>query len=87
MNNSPSQLLDLPDELLVIILKNFNNVLALYSFMGINRRFDQILQDPMIINRLTFITSYSTNPSYSISSTIINCFYYNILHLIHHQIQ
>jgi hypothetical protein len=46
---------DLPDELLMIIFKQMNNVEVLYSLFGINERLDLILQDPIFTNRLNFL--------------------------------
>ncbi|CAF0917340.1 unnamed protein product [Rotaria sp. Silwood1] len=55
MNRSCVQLKDLPDELLIFIFKQMNNVEVLYSLVGINERLDLILQDPIFTNRLNFL--------------------------------
>ncbi len=87
MKHSFLQLVDLPDELLLMIFKNLENVLALYSFMGINRRFDQILHDPIFTNRLTLMTCSRYSCFYPMCSEIIDRFYFNISPEIHHEIQ
>ena len=46
---------DLPDEILLIIFKNLNNVDILYSLQGVNQRLNQIIQDSIFTNHLTFI--------------------------------
>lgn len=87
MQPLPLQLVDLPDELLLMIFKTLNGTLALYSFMGINRRFDQILQDSIFTNCLTLMTC-STNSCFSpMPCEINNHFYLNILPEIYHKIQ
>lgn len=53
MKHSHLQLDDLPDEILLMILKNIKGALALYSLMKLNRRFDRIFRDPTIVDRLT----------------------------------
>ncbi|CAM2725326.1 unnamed protein product [Rotaria socialis] len=55
MNRSCVQLKDLPDELLIFVFKQMNNVEVLYSLFGVDERIDSILQDPMFTNRLNFL--------------------------------
>ncbi|CAF4548574.1 unnamed protein product, partial [Rotaria socialis] len=55
MNRSYVQLKDLPDELLIFIFKQMNNVEILYSLFGVDERFDSILQDPIFTNHLNFL--------------------------------
>ncbi|CAM4809163.1 unnamed protein product [Rotaria magnacalcarata] len=55
MNRSCVQLKDLPDELLIFVFKQMNNVEVLYSLFGVDERFDSILQDPIFTNRLNFL--------------------------------
>lgn len=55
MNRSCLQLKDLPDELLVFIFKQMNNVEVLYSLFGVDERFDSILQDSIFTNRFNFL--------------------------------
>ncbi len=55
MSRSCVELNDLPDELLMIIFEQMNNVEVLYSLFGINERLDLILQDPIFTNRLNFL--------------------------------
>jgi hypothetical protein len=47
------QLIDLPDELLVMIFKILNNVQLLYSLIGINKQLDRILSDSIFTKNLT----------------------------------
>ncbi|CAF1587492.1 unnamed protein product, partial [Rotaria magnacalcarata] len=42
MNYSTVQLVDLPDEMLIEILKKLTNVDVLYSMLGVSQRFDRL---------------------------------------------
>ncbi|CAF4961290.1 unnamed protein product [Rotaria sp. Silwood1] len=55
MNRSCVQLKDLPDELLIFIFKQMNNIEVFYTLFGINERLDLILQDSIFTNRLNFL--------------------------------
>ena len=46
---------DLPDEILLTILKNLNNFHIHYSLHGVNQRLTQLIQDLIFTNRLYFI--------------------------------
>lgn len=45
LNYSMASLEDLPDELLIMIWNKMNNLDVLFSFMGINKRFDKLVHD------------------------------------------
>jgi hypothetical protein len=53
MKHSMVQLIDLPDELLVMIFLNLNNVELLYSLMSINRRLNRTIFDSVFTKDLT----------------------------------
>ena len=60
MNKSKIHLLDLPNEILLIIMKKLDNINILYSLYGIkNKRLDILLQNDVFINTLNFVTSSS----------------------------
>ncbi|CAF4149779.1 unnamed protein product [Rotaria magnacalcarata] len=57
MNRSSIHLLDLPDEILLIILKKLNNIDVLYSLLDINNgRLNILAQENTFINTVKFIT-------------------------------
>ncbi|CAF0889923.1 unnamed protein product [Rotaria sordida] len=89
MNQHNVHLLDLPNEILFIILKKLENVDVLYSLMGTNnQRFEIIAQEQIFTNILNFISiSRSTDEICSISSTIVNQFCINILPRIHKNVK
>jgi hypothetical protein len=88
MNGSCVQLNDLPDELLMFIFKQMNNVEVLYSLFGINERLNSILQEPILTNRLNFL-KWSSKKFLNIFSDdiIFDRFCLQILPLIHDKIQ
>ena len=54
MKYSCAELNDLPDEILLIIFKKLGNLEVLYSFQGVNERFNNIIHDPILTSRLSF---------------------------------
>ncbi|CAF4654894.1 unnamed protein product, partial [Rotaria magnacalcarata] len=62
MNQSKVGLLDLPDEILVTILKKLDNIDVLYSLLDVdNQRLDIIAQGNIFINTLNFVFTTFTN--------------------------
>jgi hypothetical protein len=56
MNQSNIGLLDLPNEILLIILKKLDNMDALYSLLDVdNQRLDIIAQENISTNTLNFV--------------------------------
>ncbi|CAM4843830.1 unnamed protein product [Rotaria magnacalcarata] len=56
MNQSNVHLLDLPNEVLLIILRKLNNIDVLYSLLDINnRRLDILAQDKIFTDVLNFV--------------------------------
>ena len=55
MKYSDVELNDLPDEILLIILKKLDNLEVLYSFHGANERLNRILHDPIFTSCLNFV--------------------------------
>ncbi len=71
MKHSTVQLVNLPDEILMKIFMNLNNVQVLYSLMGINNRLDKILCDPIFASRLSLVNVSSTNFIYSLNPLML----------------
>jgi hypothetical protein len=58
MNRSDIHLLNLPDEIILIILKKLNNIDVLYSLVDIkNNRLDVLAQDKYFTNTLNLVLS------------------------------
>ncbi|CAF1514711.1 unnamed protein product, partial [Rotaria sordida] len=85
MVHSPIQLNDLPDEILMMILKKLHNFDVLYSLIGVNKRFDKIVKDSIFTNNLILTTSF--NSLYQFTDTIIDRFCLEILPKINTRIQ
>ena len=86
MNRSSAQLMQLPDELLLIILKKLDNVDVLLSLMGSNPRFDRIICDPCFTTEIDLIRS-NDDERCAEMNTVIDRFCSDILPRIHHQIK
>ncbi|CAF3779696.1 unnamed protein product [Rotaria sp. Silwood1] len=85
MFNSRIELSDLPDEILMIILKELHNSEVLYSVMGINKRFDRIVNDSIFTRNLTLITPF--NDLNQLTGPILDRFCLQIIPQIHHKIE
>jgi hypothetical protein len=85
MNEQNIHLLDLPIEILFIILKKLNNMDVLYSLLGINnQRLDFIVHDKIFSNILDFVSILSTD---EISDRKLNRFCTEIIPRIHHNVK
>ncbi len=81
------ELNDLPDEILMFILKNLCNVQVLYSLIGVNKRLNAIAHDPIFTNRLTLMRDFSVYSTDPLSDSILDRFCSEILPSIHHKIE
>ncbi len=82
-----AELNDLPDEILLIIFKKLNNASLLYSLIGVNKRLNTIVRDPIFTSHLTLMR-YSTDDSIRrLHKSMIDRFCSEILPEIHHQIE
>ncbi|CAM2722700.1 unnamed protein product [Rotaria socialis] len=80
MNRSNVRLLDLPDEILLIILKKLNNIDVLYSLLDVNNgRLDILAQENTFTNILKFPHRYTY--------ALIDRFCIDILPRIHHNVK
>lgn len=87
MESSCLRLDDLPDELLLTILKKLFNTEVLYSFVGSNRRLNTIVHDASFTHHLTLMTTGLDGLVYPLASARIDRFCLEILPRIHHQIR
>ncbi|CAF3873105.1 unnamed protein product [Rotaria sp. Silwood1] len=86
MNCSSIQLNDLPNENLVLIFKNLNNINLLYSIIGVNKRFNEIAHDSMFTNCLTLFGYLTNGYIYPLPKLMLDRFCLQILPEIHHKI-
>jgi len=87
MGYSFIQLNDLPDEILMIILKKLNNLEVLYSLIGVTKRLNKIVHDPIFTHYLTLMSWASNNFVYPLSNPVLGEFCLRILPKIHYQIK
>ncbi len=89
MNQHNVHLLDLPNEMLFLILKKLDNVDVLYSLLGVNnQRLEIVAQKQIFTNILNFVSiSQSTGEISSISGSILDRFLIDILPRIHKNVK
>ncbi|CAF4363922.1 unnamed protein product, partial [Rotaria sp. Silwood2] len=82
MNQSDIDLLDLPNEILLIILKKLDNIDVLYSLFGINnKQLDILVEHGLFTNILNFVRTPSIN------DIKLDRFCTSILPRIHHSVK
>ncbi|CAF1037020.1 unnamed protein product [Rotaria sp. Silwood1] len=87
MEYSSVKLNDLPDAILLIIMKKLHNVEVFNSFIGVNKRFNRIAHDRTFSSYLSLMKRSSHNSMYDpLSDSMFNQFCSQILPEIHHQI-
>jgi hypothetical protein len=88
-NNKHLNILDLPNEILLIIFNKLSMVDVLYSLVNVTRRFDQIILHPLYIHSLDMTSmkmkSYFDR-IYSIDNHVLDRICQNILPRIHLQV-
>ncbi len=87
MEHLSIRLNDLPDEILLTILKNLANMEVLYSLVGVNKRLNKIAHDFVFTNNLTFFMSTLDGFIYSLHDSMLDRFCLYILPEIHHKIR
>jgi hypothetical protein len=91
LNNNNLNILDLPDEVLFIILKKLNKIDALYSLVYVNNRFHRLALDSLYIRNLDMTDMTNINSLYdqmfSIDTQGLSRFSEKILPRIHHQVR
>jgi hypothetical protein len=79
------QLDDLPDEILIIILKKLHNIEVFYSLLGVNKRLDSIVLDSIFTRNVTIRRPF--NGLNQLPDAVLNRFCLEILPKIHHEIE
>ena len=81
------KLTDMPDEMLLLILKRLTSIEVLYSLIGVNIRLDKIASDPLFTEHLTVMRRSSSGAINSLDNSILNLFYSEISPRIHCKIK
>ncbi|CAF2473620.1 unnamed protein product [Rotaria sp. Silwood2] len=87
MTDSTLHLLDLPDEILLIIMSNISNFDVLYSLIGVNKKLDRVACDIVHTRSIDFIGTRSNDEIHSLSDKILDRFCQNILPRVHNNIE
>lgn len=87
MEHSCSQLDDLPDEILLLIFKELNNIEVLYSLMDINKRLNRTVRDSIFTSDLTLLRYWRDHSTYPLTNSMLDRFCSKILPVIHYKIQ
>ncbi|CAF3990741.1 unnamed protein product, partial [Rotaria magnacalcarata] len=88
MNQCNINFLDLPTEILHVILKMLDNMDVLYSLFDVNnQRLSNIIQENTFTNTLNFVLITLTDDILSISDPILDRFCINILPRIHYNVK
>jgi hypothetical protein len=85
--NNNVHLLDLPDEILMTILKKLDPVDVLYSLVGVNRQLDRLACDPFFITSIDLRAVSSTDYVSCLCNPIFERFCAEILPRIHHHVK
>jgi hypothetical protein len=87
MNGRVTNLLDLPNEILLIILKKLDNINVLYSFRDVGvERLELLAQDEIFTNTLNF-TPIASYRICSVNNSILDRFCIDILPQIQYSIR
>ncbi|CAF3858185.1 unnamed protein product [Rotaria sp. Silwood1] len=87
MKSSFIHLNDLPDEILIYILKKLDNFEVLYSLIGVNDRLNKIANDSIFTNHLTLMKYLSNDSIYPLANSTLDRLCSKILPLIHNKIE
>jgi hypothetical protein len=88
-NNNHLNILDLPNEILLVIINKLSIIDAFYSLVDINERFAQLVLDPLYIRHLdmTVMTMKSFfQCTFSVDEQVLSRICENILPQIHSQV-
>lgn len=89
MNIQPSfvQLIDLPDEILLVIFRKLSNIDAFYSLVDVSTRFNRILSDRILTRSLTLLQCTWDQFIYPLPDAMLNRFCSKIFPQISHKIE
>jgi hypothetical protein len=86
MSSLSVNILDLPDEILLIIFKKLNNIDLLYSLVGVNQKLDKVACDIRFTKEVNLTTISPNDTSDSRLNAIVDRLYTHILPRIHNNV-
>jgi hypothetical protein len=87
MTHSTLHLLDLPDEILLMIMSKISNLDVLYSLIDVNKKLDSLAREFVHTRSIEFIETISDDEMHSLSDNKLDRFCENILPRIHQNIE
>jgi hypothetical protein len=87
MNHSTVNIVDLPDEILLHILKKLNNFDVLYSLVGVNEKLNRVACDINFTRLVDLMTIEPNRVTDSRSNAILDRFCMEILPRIHDNVE
>jgi hypothetical protein len=87
MNMKNQSIVDLPDEILLHILKKLNNFDVLYSLVGVNEKLDRLACDTSFTRLVDLITIESNRVTDCRSNAVLNRFCIEILPRINDKVE
>lgn len=89
MNSHDTHILELPNEILFLILKKLDNIDVLYSFWGINhQRLDILVQEQIFSTILNFVSTSETNDEIcTISDSMLDRLCVSVLPQVHQNVK
>ena len=88
MTHSKVNILNLPDEIILIIWNKLNKIDVLYSFLNANRRFNKLARDKIYTRSIELIrTNCEEEDNCSLSDQVLDRFCSDILPKIHHNVE
>lgn len=78
---------DLPDEILMTILKKLSNVEVLYSLIGATEQLDRMARDSMFVDKLPLFQHPPDDCICPLPHSILDRFRFEVLPQIHHRIK
>ena len=86
LNNNSVNILDFPDEILLLILSKLRMIGTLYSLVNVDERFDRLALDPVCIRHVDLTTSSLPNCNSLVYNEIFDRIRTRIFPQIHRQV-
>ncbi len=86
LKNSDVNILDLPDEVLIIVFSKLRMVETLYSLVNVDQRFDRLVLDPFHVRHIDLTNPSLLNHNSPINNEIFDRIRTKILPQIHHKV-
>lgn len=87
MSRSDVSIMNLPDEIILTIWNNLEPLDILYSFVGVNRRFHQLVRDRIYTRSMEFIKSDDRENRCSLTDAVLDRFSSDILPEVHELVE